>query len=127
MTLEAVEFARRFLVYVLPAGFVRVRHYGRLDSRCRREKLVRCRELLGMTVTPVDLAPARPEPITPPVHEAAATLWLRDRVEREPEDAGGFASNGGVLPMETGRGDAAASHEGGEPAGQRAVGRGAVA
>jgi len=41
---------------------------------------------------------------------------------REPEDTGGFASSGGVLPMETGRGDAAAIREGGEPAGQRAVG-----
>jgi ribosomal protein L37AE/L43A len=73
MTLEAVEFVRRFLMHVLPSGFVRVRHYGLLANRCRREKLARCRELLGMAVTPVDLAPASPAPITPPVHEAAVT------------------------------------------------------
>jgi hypothetical protein len=58
---------------VLPAGLVRLQHYGLLASRCRRETLVRCRELLGMIVAPVDLAPASPEPIMPPVHEAAVT------------------------------------------------------
>ena len=33
MTLEAVEFLRRFLLHVLPAGFVRIRHYGFLANR----------------------------------------------------------------------------------------------
>jgi hypothetical protein len=73
MTLGAVEFVRQFLMHVLPAGIVRVRHYGLLANRCRREKLVRCRELLGTAVTPVNLAPAGPDPITPPVPEAAVT------------------------------------------------------
>ena len=52
MTLEAVEFVRRFLMHVLPSGFVRVRHYGLLANRHRQEKLARCRELLGMAVPP---------------------------------------------------------------------------
>jgi integrase len=74
MTLEAVEFVRRFLMHVLPAGFVRVRHYGLLANRHRREKLARCRELLGGAVTPpADPAPTDPDPSTPPVHEAAVT------------------------------------------------------
>ena len=74
MTLEAVEFVRRFLMHVLPTGFVRVRHYGLLANRHRREKLARCRELLGMTVTPqADPAPADPDPITPPAPEVAVT------------------------------------------------------
>lgn len=47
MTLSAVEFVRRFVMHVLPAGFVRIRHYGLLANRHRREKLSRCRELLG--------------------------------------------------------------------------------
>ena len=47
MTLSAVEFVRRFLMHVLPAGFVRIRHYGLLANRHRREKLALCRELLG--------------------------------------------------------------------------------
>ena len=74
MTLVAVEFVRRFLTHVLPRGFVRVRHYGLLANRHRREKLARCRELLGMTVTPqADPAPADPDPITPPGREATVT------------------------------------------------------
>jgi hypothetical protein len=72
MTLEAPEFVRRFLMHVLPSGFVRVRHYGLLANRHRRAKLARCRELLGMTVTPpTESAPAEPDPVTPPGHEAA--------------------------------------------------------
>jgi hypothetical protein len=59
---------------VLPSGFVRVRHYGLLANRHRREKLARCRELLGMAVTPQsDTAPTEPDPIPPPVHEATVT------------------------------------------------------
>jgi hypothetical protein len=46
MTLSSDEFARRFLLHVLPGGFVRVRHYGLLANRGRREKLRTCRRLL---------------------------------------------------------------------------------
>jgi hypothetical protein len=38
MTLAAVEFLRRFLLHVLPSGFVRIRHYGFLANRVCREK-----------------------------------------------------------------------------------------
>jgi hypothetical protein len=47
MTLAAGEFIRRFLLHVLPAGFHRIRYYGFLGARHRREKLARCRQLLG--------------------------------------------------------------------------------
>jgi hypothetical protein len=47
MTLTAVEFIRRFLLHVLPSGFHRIRYYGFLGARHRREKLARCRQLLG--------------------------------------------------------------------------------
>jgi ribosomal protein L37AE/L43A len=74
MTLTAVAFVRRFLMHVLPRGFVRVRHYGLLANRHRREKLARCRELLGRTVTPqAETAPADPDPVPPPGREAATT------------------------------------------------------
>ena len=36
MTLDAVEFVRRFLMHVLASGFVRVRHYGLLANRHRQ-------------------------------------------------------------------------------------------
>jgi hypothetical protein len=47
MTLDAVEFIRRFLVHVLPTGFVRMRHFGFLANRARKKKLVLCRSLLA--------------------------------------------------------------------------------
>jgi hypothetical protein len=47
MILEAVEFIRRFLLHVLPSGFVRIRHFGFLANRVRKEKLALCRSLLG--------------------------------------------------------------------------------
>ena len=46
MTLSAEEFTDRFLLHVLPTGFVRIRHYGFLANRNRVEKLERARELL---------------------------------------------------------------------------------
>ncbi len=47
MTLDAVEFIRRFLLHTLPKGFVRIRQFGLLGSRYRTKNLARCRELLG--------------------------------------------------------------------------------
>jgi hypothetical protein len=52
MTLDAVEFMRRFLLHVLPRGFMRIRHYGWLSNRLCRKKLTRCRELLGQRKDP---------------------------------------------------------------------------
>jgi hypothetical protein len=46
MTLEATEFIRRFLMHVMPAGFVRIRYYGFMANRRRAENLARCRRLL---------------------------------------------------------------------------------
>ena len=45
MTLSAVEFIRRFLMHVIPKGFVRIRHYGFLANRNRSTKLARCRAI----------------------------------------------------------------------------------
>ncbi len=47
MTLAAEEFIRRFLLHVVPGGFVRIRHFGFLANRTRRAKLARCRALLA--------------------------------------------------------------------------------
>jgi Putative transposase/Transposase zinc-binding domain len=48
MALEAVEFIRRFLLHVVPSGFVRIRHYGLMGNRVRTENLARCRTLLEL-------------------------------------------------------------------------------
>src|SRR5204862_3500172 len=52
MTLDAIEFMRRFLLHVLPAGLVRIRQFGFLANRCRTEKLQLCRDLLTVRQTP---------------------------------------------------------------------------
>lgn len=46
MTLDVIEFIRRFLLHVLPSGFVKIRHFGFLANRNRRESLALCRSVL---------------------------------------------------------------------------------
>ena len=46
MTLSSQEFLRRFLLHVLPRGFVRIRFFGFLANRCRATLLPQCRLLL---------------------------------------------------------------------------------
>jgi hypothetical protein len=46
MNLDAVEFIRRFLLHVLPSGFVKIRHFGLLANRNRRQALALCRNYL---------------------------------------------------------------------------------
>jgi hypothetical protein len=53
MTLTACEFLRRFLLHVLPRGFVRIRHFGLMANRQRKALLQRCRELLLPAAEPV--------------------------------------------------------------------------
>ena len=52
MTLEANEFLRRFLLHVVPRGFMRIRHFGLLANRTRRSTLRRCRDVLGQRPSP---------------------------------------------------------------------------
>jgi Putative transposase len=46
MSLEAIEFIRRFLLHVLPGGFVKIRYFGFLSNRSRKKMVQHCRELL---------------------------------------------------------------------------------
>src|SRR5207244_1060266 len=64
MSLDAVEFIRRFLLHVLPSGFVKIRHFGFLSNRNRKAMVQRCRELLPPSAaTPARIE--RPEPLCP--------------------------------------------------------------
>lgn len=53
MTLDAHEFVRRFLLHVLPDGFVKIRHFGILSNRNRKACLEECRGLLQVTAQEV--------------------------------------------------------------------------
>ncbi len=46
MTLQASEFIRRFLLHVLPEHFVKIRHFGLLANRLRKNTIPLCREIL---------------------------------------------------------------------------------
>jgi len=48
--MSGVEFIRRFLMHVLPKGFVKIRHYGLLANRNKKTKLELCRNLTGSPV-----------------------------------------------------------------------------
>ncbi len=50
MTLDAVEFLRRFLLHILPTGLVRIRQFGFLANRVRQQQLALCRTLLALQV-----------------------------------------------------------------------------
>jgi predicted Zn-ribbon and HTH transcriptional regulator len=49
MTLDAQEFIHRFLLHVLPDGFMRIRHFGFLANRAKKHALPQCRKLLGLS------------------------------------------------------------------------------
>jgi hypothetical protein len=74
MSLPATEFLRRFLLHVVPAGFMRIRHYG-ITANCQRQnKLARCKEFLAQpepaaVAESETLAAAAPSSDT---HDAAA-------------------------------------------------------
>lgn len=65
MTVSADEFLRRFLLHVLPRGFVRIRHFGFLANRSRAQLVAICRELLSdalLARSPGCLGPSRQWP-----------------------------------------------------------------
>jgi hypothetical protein len=47
MTLKADEFIRRFLLHVLPSRYVRIRHFGLLANRNRKDNIAVCHEIIG--------------------------------------------------------------------------------
>jgi hypothetical protein len=52
MDLAVDEFLRRFLLHVVPNGFVRIRHFGLLANRRRATALAQCRALLAQPPPP---------------------------------------------------------------------------
>jgi hypothetical protein len=68
MSLPADEFLRRFLLHLLPPGFVRIRNFGFLANRQRGKMLPLCFGLLQGSAEP------RPEPATAPEPRPTQTL-----------------------------------------------------
>ena len=68
MTLDVEEFLRRFLLHVLPPGFVRIRNFGFLANRNRATLLPLCSQLLGSSEKMTASEPSRS-------HEQTHPLW----------------------------------------------------
>ena len=61
LTVSAEEFIRRFILHTIPDSYKRIRHFGFLANRYKKQNLGRCRELLGLQP---DL-PQMPDETTP--------------------------------------------------------------
>ncbi len=60
MCIEAQEFIRRFLLHVLPHGFMRIRHFGFLANRVKQQNVARIRNLIGKDDKPSERANSSP-------------------------------------------------------------------
>ncbi len=81
-SLAAPEFLPRFLLHVVPRGFMRIRHYGLTANRHRQRKLHRARGLLGVPrlVPPTDTAqPTPPAPADSTISSAYSRANLCPR------------------------------------------------
>lgn len=56
LTVDAVEFLRRFLTHILPKGFMRIRHFGFLANPVRKKSIALCRQLLAVEDQHADCA-----------------------------------------------------------------------
>jgi hypothetical protein len=93
MTLDAVEFIRRFLLHIVPAGFVRIRQFGFLANRARGKKLELCRVLLGALPVPAVIVDRganaegqdrKPCPVCKVGHMILITVVLTTRLAQPP-------------------------------------------
>ena len=81
LTVTADEFLRRFLLHLLPRGFVRIRFFGFLAARRRGRDLPRCRQLLAAHACPTRVTPAvEAPPATWPCPRCGATMVVIERL-----------------------------------------------
>jgi hypothetical protein len=76
MQLSAETLIDRFLKHALPGNFMRIRHYGLLANRVKKQRLARCRELMGAS----PLEPSEPKTLADWI-----LLWTGEDVARCPQ------------------------------------------
>jgi len=64
MALDAEELLRRFLLHVLPKGFMRIRHFGLLANRCRRQCLAMIRTAVAASAPETETAAGQAEDVS---------------------------------------------------------------
>ena len=90
MTVAAEEFIRRFLIHTLPPGFPRIRYFGFLANRHRKDKLALCRRLLTDPIAKLLPQPADCHP--------AVQLFIRLPLPRCPRCGIGTMIRAGIIP-----------------------------
>jgi hypothetical protein len=65
LEIAADVFIQRFLLHLLPAGFVRIRYCGLLANRCKAQALRQCRQVLGH------------EPVSPTPEPKTVAQWMQ--------------------------------------------------
>jgi hypothetical protein len=65
LEIAAAVFIQRFLLHLLPAGFVRIRYCGLLANRCKAQALRQCRQVLGH------------EPVSPAPEPKTVAQWMQ--------------------------------------------------
>ena len=76
ITLSGLEFIRRFLMHVLPKGFVKIRYYGILAKRNRKTKLPLCQKLTNILTYVSKLKGLKPAEILLALFYRDVTLCL---------------------------------------------------
>jgi hypothetical protein len=84
MTLGAGEFVRRFCLHLLPARFVKIRHFGFLSNRQRQTRVAQARALLSQAAPASAPTPAEPAPARTCPHCGSPQLLLIEIVEPRP-------------------------------------------
>ena len=85
---EGTEFVQRVLQHVPPKGFVRIRSYGFMANRNRKQNLERARQLIGQTVAPARRERIKPMMLCPACYEARraqGTLYLTEHPNVAPQ------------------------------------------
>jgi hypothetical protein len=75
MTLSLAEFTRRFLLHLLPARFVKIRHYGLLGNRGRAARLAAVRATFGVAAPAPPPAAEPPAAAPPAATESGLSPW----------------------------------------------------
>ena len=96
MTLGAEEFIRRFLLHVIPKGFMRVRHYGFLANH-RKHCLSKCRQLMGLSPALIPPPQRSPDELMLalmgidihrcPRCQTGTLIWVSDLAVSRPRDS----------------------------------------
>jgi hypothetical protein len=95
LSLPVVELIRRFLLHVVPPGFVRIRHYGLLSNRDRAAKIEQCRTAIEAAewTEPLVQAPedpdagqddTAPQPISRCPHCRKGRLFFAGEIPKRP-------------------------------------------